>query len=141
MKTYKLSTPIIIFIYGILGFVSLIGVIAVFQVFKGEVGRLPVEPFLLIWLVVLAWAWYFYGRIPIAITWRDEGVLEFKSLMGTTRVPVQDLIAVKASPMYWGFIRITYNGGSLRLICQMTGLYELLSTVKVRNPHVEITGC
>jgi hypothetical protein len=141
MKTYKLSTPIIIFIYGILGFVSLIGVIAVFQVFKGEGGLFPVIPFLLIWIVVLAWVWYLYGRIPVAITWRDEGVLEFKSLMGTTRVPVQDLIAVKASLMYWGFIKITYNGGSLRLICQMTGLYELLSTVKAHNPRVEITGC
>jgi hypothetical protein len=112
MKTYKLSTPIIIFIYGILGFVSLIGVIAVFQVFKGEGGLFPVIPFLLIWIVVLAWVWYLYGRIPVAITWRDEGVLEFKSLMGTTRVPVQDLIAVKASLMYWGFIKITYNGAA-----------------------------
>lgn len=141
MKTYKLSRPTLIFIYGLLGFVSLIGVIVVFQSFKGGVGLFPVQPFLIVWLGVLAWIWYVYARIPVTITWRDEGVLEFKGLIGTTQVRVEDLITIKATPLYWGFIKITYNGGSLRLLCQITGLYELLGAVKAANPRVEITGC
>ncbi len=141
MKTYKLSRSTIIFVYGLLGFISLIAIIAVSLGFGGEEGMFPGQPFLIIWLVLLAGAWYFYGRIPVAITWRDEEVLEFKSLMGTIRVPVQDIIAVKATPLTWGFIKIIYNGGSLRLMCQITGLYELLGTVKAHNPQVEITGC
>jgi hypothetical protein len=141
MTTYKLSRFTIIFSYGLLGFFSLIGIIAFFQSFRGEAGLFPAQPFLLIWLLLLAWIWYFYGRIPMAITWQDEGVLEFKSLLTTTRVPVKDIIAIKATPLTWGFIKLTHNRGSLRLICQMTGFYELLGRVKAQNPQVEIDGC
>jgi hypothetical protein len=141
VKTYKVSRSILIFIYGLLGFVSLIGAIVVFQSFRGGVDRFPAQPFLIIWVGVLVWIWYVYARIPVAITWRDEGVLEFKSLIATTAVPVEDLIAIKATPLSWGIIRITYQGGSLRLLCQITGLYELISAVKAANPRVEITGC
>ncbi len=141
MKIYKLSRSILIFIYGLLGFVSLIGAIVVFQSFRGGVGRFPAQPFLILWAGMLVWIWYVYARIPVAITWRDEGVLEFKSLIATTAVPVEDLIAIKATPLSWGFIRITYQGGSLRLLCQITGLYELIGAVKAANPRVEITGC
>jgi hypothetical protein len=56
-------------------------------------------------------------------------------------VPVQDIYAFKATPLSWGFIRVTYNGGSLKLFTQITGLYELIGTVKARNPGVEIVGC
>jgi hypothetical protein len=141
VKTYKLSRATLIFIYGLLGFVSLIGAIVAFQTFKGGGGLLPAQPFFIVWLGVLAWVWYVYARIPVAITWRDEGGLEFKSLIGATEVRVEDLIAIKATPLSWGFIKVTYNGGSLRLLCQITGLYELLSTVKAANPRVEIIGC
>jgi hypothetical protein len=141
VKTYKLSRSTLIFIYGLLGFVSLIGVMAVFQGFKGGVGQFPVQLFFIVWLGVLAWVWYVYARIPVAITWRDEGVLEFKSLIATTAVPVEDVIAIKATPLSWGFIKITYQGGSLRLLCQITGLHELIGAVKAANPRVEITGC
>jgi voltage-gated potassium channel Kch len=141
VKTYKLSRATLIFIYGLLGFVSLIGVIAIFQGFRGGVALSPAQPFFIVWLGVLAWVWFIYGRIPVTITWRDEGVLEFKSLIATTQVPVEDVIAIKATPLSWGFIKITYQGGSLRLLCQITGLYELLGAVKAKNPGVEIVGC
>jgi hypothetical protein len=141
VKTYKLSRSILIFIYGLLGFVSLIGAIVVFQSFRSGVGQFPAQPFLILWAGMLVWIWYIYARIPVAITWRDEGVLEFKSLIGTSAVPVEDLIAIKATPLSWGMIRITYRGGSLRLLCQITGLYELIGAVKAANPRVEITGC
>ena len=141
MKTYKLSRPILIFIYGLLGMVSLAGVIVVFLGLKGGDGWFPAQPWLIVWLGFLAWVWYFYARIPVAITWREEGVLEFKSLIRTTQVPVQEIIAIKATPLSWGFIKLTYNGGSLRLLTQMTGLYEIIGAVKTSNPRVEIAGC
>lgn len=141
MKTYKLSRPLIFFIYGLLGLVSLAGVMAIFLGLKGGEGRVPAQPWLLVWLGVLAWVWQVYARIPLAITWREEGVLEFKSLVGTTQVPVHEIMAIKATPLNWGFIKLTYQGGSLRLLTQMTGLYELLGAIKAGNPGVEITGC
>jgi hypothetical protein len=121
--------------------VSLGGVVAVFLGLQGGDGRFPAHPWLIVWLGILAWVWYVYARIPVAITWRDEGVLEFKSLVGTTQVPVQEIIAIKATPLNWGFIKLTYHGGSLRLLTQMTGLYELIGAIKAGNPGVEIAGC
>ena len=141
MKTYKLSRWTLIFIYGLLGFVSLMGVIVIFLGFRGGATPGPALPFCSLWLGVLAWLWLIYARIPLTITWRDEGILEFKSLVATTQVPVEDVIAIKATPLSWGFIKITCRGGSFRLLCQITGLYELIGAVKAKNPRVEIVGC
>jgi hypothetical protein len=141
MKTYKVYSLNLIFVYIMLGFLTLI---AGFMAYRsvGESGVLwAVSPTMILCFGVLAWVWYFYLRIPVAITWHEEGVLEFKSPMGTTRVPAVDIIAIKAVPLSWGFIKITYNNGSLRIVSQITGLYELLGAIKGANPQVEIRGC
>ncbi len=141
MTTYRISRSVLVFIYGLLGVISVVGVVMFLQGFEGGHGQFRVQPFFILWLGIVAVVWYVYARIPVSITWRDEQVLEFKSIVTTTLVPVQDLIAIKATPLNWGFIKIIYHGGSFRLICQITGLYELLFTIKARNPQVEITGC
>ena len=141
MTTYRITRSALIFIYSLLGFVSLMGVVAVYLGLWGSPGIFPDQPFMILLLGIMIWIWVVYARIPLTITWRDDQLLEFKSLISTTLVPVQNLIAVKATPLSWGFIKLTYQGGSLRLLCQITGLYELLTTIKNLNPGVEITGC
>ena len=141
MKTYKVLRLNLIFLYALLGFLTCIGFLAGHLIFVGP--EVPKASGLMgiVWLGVLAWVWFFYLRIPVTITWRDDGVLEFKSPIRTTEVPVADLIAIKAMPLSWGFIKFTYTRGSLRLINQITGLYELISAIKAANPRVEVTGC
>ena len=141
MTTYRITRSAFIFIYSLLGFVSLMGVVAVYLGLWGSPGIFPDQPFMILLLGIMIWIWVVYARIPLTITWRDDQLLEFKSLISTTLVPVQNLIAVKATPLSWGFIKLTYQGGSLRLLCQITGLYELLTTIKNLDPGVEITGC
>jgi hypothetical protein len=141
VKTYRVLRLNLIFLYVLLGFLTLIGVLVGYQGFVQPEAPTALSLIEIVWGAILAWVWFFYLRIPVTITWRDEGVLEFKSPIRTTEVPVADLIAIKAVPLSWGFIRITYNGGSLRLINQITGLYELLGAVKAANPGVEIEGC
>jgi hypothetical protein len=141
VKTYRVLRLNLIFLYVLLGFLTLLGVFLGYQGFVQPEVPKALRLIEIVWFGVLAWVWFFYLRIPMTITWRDEGVLEFKSPIRTTEVPVADLIAIKAVPLSWGFIRITYNGGSLRLINQITGLYELLGAVKAANPRVEIEGC
>jgi hypothetical protein len=141
VKTYKVIPVNLIFLYTLLGFVTLVGAYAGYQGFMQPEAPAAVSLIGIVWFGVLAWIWYFYLRIPVAITWRDEGVLEFKSLIRTIAVPVSDIIAIKAVPLSWGFIKIVYNGGSLKLLNQITGLYELIGAVKAANPQVEITGC
>jgi len=141
VKTYRVLRLNLIFLYVLLGFLTLIGVFVAYEGFVRPGAPSGMGYIEIVWFALVAWIWYFYLRIPVAITWRDEGVLEFKSPIRTTEVPVSDLIAIKAMPLSWGFIRITYNGGSLRLINQITGLYELIGAVKAQNPRVEIKGC
>jgi len=141
MKTYKVVPLNLIFLYALLGFLTLIGVFVGYQGFKRPEALGALHLIEIVWFVVLAWIWYYYLRIPVAITWREEGVLEFKSPIRTIAVPVDEIIAIKAVPLSWGVIRITYKGGSLRLINQITGLYELIGAVKAANPLVEIKGC
>jgi len=141
MKIYKVVLFPLIFLYVMLGLLTLVGIILWGRGFGPPGGPAGVDLFLVIWLAVLAWIWYFYLNIPITITWRDEGVLEFKSPLGTTVVPVSEVTAIKATPMHWGFLKVTYRSGSLRLLTQMTGLYELIGTVKAHNPEVQIWGC
>jgi hypothetical protein len=141
MKTYKAYSLNLTFVYVMLGIVTLVAGYVVFRGLGQGGLAWPLSPMMIIWLGVLAWVWYFYLRIPGAITWHEEGVLEFKSPLGTTRVPVADIIAIKALPLTWGFIKVTYKDGSLRILSQITGLYELLSNIKAQNPLVEIKGC
>jgi hypothetical protein len=141
VKTYKVLRLNLVFLYVLLGFLTGLGFLVGHLTFVGPGATSALGLMEIVWFVILAWLWFFYLRIPMTITWRDDGVLEFKSPIRTTEVPVADLIVIKAMPLSWGFIRITYNRGSLRLINQITGLYELLGTIKAANPRVEITGC
>jgi hypothetical protein len=141
VKTYKVLRLNLVFLYVLLGFLTLIAVFVGYQGFVQPEAPKALALMEIVWLVILAGVWFFYLRIPMTITWRDEAVLEFKSPIRTTEVPVADLIAIKAMPLSWGFIRITYNGGSVRLINQITGLYELIGAIKAANPRVEIIGC
>jgi hypothetical protein len=140
MKTYRVLRLNLIFLYALLGFLTLVGVVVEYTRFFYP-GAPAMGYIDIVWFAVVAWLWFFYLRIPVAITWREEGVLEFKSPIRTTAVPVDEIIAIKAVPLGWGFIRIKYHGGSLRLMNQITGLYELIGAVKAQNPRVEIKGC
>ena len=141
MKTYKVIQLNLVFLYALLGILTLMGAFVAYQGFMRSEAPAAVSLFEIVWLAILAWIWFFYLRIPVGITWRDDGVLEFKSPIRTVEVPVADIIAIKAVPLSWGFIKIVYNGGSLKLLNQITGLFELIGAVKAANPRVEITGC
>jgi hypothetical protein len=140
MKVYKLVKPILFSFWVILLLMTAIGLFMVFQGFKaGEVSG--VREVSLLWLGILAWIWYFYLRIPFEIRLRDDNVLEFVSVIKTTVVAPRDLISIKGALLNLGFIKVKHTGGSIRLICQITGLYELIYTVKGLNPDIEIAGC
>jgi hypothetical protein len=140
MKVYKLVKPILFSFWVILLLMTAIGLFMVFQGFKaGEASG--VREVSLLWLGLLAWIWYLYLKIPFEIRLRDDNVLEFVSVIQTTVVAPRDLISIKGMPWHLGFIKVKHTGGSLRLICQITGLYEVIYTMKALNPDLEIVGC
>ncbi len=139
MKVYRLETPILYFIYAILLFVTGINLWVMIQSFQE--GLTPVPWFFAVILGVLLLVWNVYLRIPYAIARGDDDVLTFKSLLQRTVVAPRDIVSIKALPLSLGFIKLKHKAGALRLLCQVTGLYELIHMVKSMNPAVEIKGC
>jgi hypothetical protein len=141
MKVYKLVTPVRYLLWGILVFLAGIGVVVGVQGLAVAGAPPDLKGISLLWLGIVAWIWYVYLRIPFEITLRDDNLLKFKSVLKTTVVAPGDLVSIKGAPLSLGFINVKHTGGTIRLICQMTGLYELIYTVKSMNPAVEIKGC
>jgi hypothetical protein len=143
MKVYKLVRSLWFFLWALLLFLTGIGVaVAVLAGREFTEGSPPgLKGLPLIWLGILFWIWYFYLKIPFEIRFRDDNLLEFKSVIRTTVVAPRDIISIKGVPLSQGFIKVRHAGGTIRLLCQITGLYELIYTVKTLNPEVEIQGC
>jgi len=141
MTVYKLSTSMFIFLMAMLVSIALLGLAILIPALFSQDEIRPAPWFALVWFGFLSWVWFFYLRIPYAITYLDDDSLEFRGLIRKTRVPVKDIISIKAVPLAAGFIKIKTRRGSIRLINQITGLYELLGRVKALNPEVEIKGC
>jgi hypothetical protein len=139
MKVYKLGAPTLYVIYAIL--LILTGIVLLVTVKSFQDRLTPVPWFFALLLGVMLLVWNFYLRIPFAITRGDDNVLTFKSVLRRTRVAPSDIVSIKAMPLTLGFIKLKHRGGTLRLICQITGLYELIYTVQSLNPAVEIKGC
>jgi hypothetical protein len=140
MKAYKLVKTVLFSFWAILLSMTAVGLFMAFLGFRG--GNPPgVSDVALLWLGLLAWIWYLFLRIPFEIRLRDDNVLEFVSVIRTTVVAPRDLVSIKGMPWHLGFIKVKHTGGAIRLICQITGLYELIYTVKTLNPDIEIVGC
>ena len=141
MKVYKLVKPVVVLVWVILIFMAGIGIFVGVQGFVAAGAPPELKGISLLWLGIVLWIWYVYLRIPFEITFRDDNLLEFKSVLKTTAVAPGDIVSIKGTPLSLGFINVKHTGGTIRLLCQMTGLYELIYTVKTLNPAVEIKGC
>lgn len=140
MKTYRLSRQILLFLYGLLGFMTLLGLILAFNVFWAGVWG-PQFVVLPVWLGVLAWVWYAYLRIPYAIGWREDDTIEIRSPLRRLTLTPQEIVAIKGMFLSPGFLRLKHSGGTVRLMAQMDGLHEFISRVRAANPAVEVKGC
>jgi len=141
MKVYKLVKPVKFLLGAILIFMAGIGVVVGVQGFAAAGAPPELKGISLLWLGIVLWIWYVYLKIPFEIRFRDDNLLEFKSVIKTTVVAPGDIVSIKGAPLSLGFINVRHTGGTIRLICQITGLYELIYTVKTLNPAVEIKGC
>ena len=141
MKTYHLAKSVLFLPLAALAILLLV-VLAVLLPSFLRPGAHPPPLFLgLVWVAVLVIFFFSYLRVPYAITWMADDFLEFRGPLLRTLVPVSDIISIKALPVKPGFIKINHRRGSIRLINQITGLYELIGRIKALNPGVEIKGC
>lgn len=140
MKVYPASATFLVFLYSLLTFLTL-GGLAVFVL--GVTGT-PVNPavwLLPVGLVILAWAWSVYLKIPFKIYFQDDHTLEFKSFFRVVTLSPQDIVTIRGRSWVPGFLQVRHSRGQLLLTTHMRGIQELIALIKEENPTVQVTGC
>lgn len=146
MKKYNLfiSRASVVFMLLLLTILTLFVPVLFLLIFDNPNNRPP--GFLIIpWLLIWAWNWWAYLRIPYQIQVFDDGRIEFKSLIHTTVIWNTDLISIRpyGGKLGWGngFYVIKHRNGKIRIFQQFTGFFEFLSLLNSTNPNFKIMGC
>jgi hypothetical protein len=71
----------------------------------------------------------------------NEGVIEFRSVVRKSVVPVAEIKSVRAKPYALGFVDVRHGRGTVHLISQMDGFHDFVFTIKSLNPAAKIEGC
>ena len=140
MREFRASATFLVFLYAFLSFLTLGGL----AVFVLGITRTPVGRgvwFIPPGLVILAWLWWVYLRIPFIISWQDDHTLEFKSLFRVVTLSLQDIVAIQERCWVPGFLQVTHTTGKLMLTTQMKGIEELITLIKENNPTIQVSGC
>jgi hypothetical protein len=139
MRQFRGSVTFLVFLYSFLTLLTL-GGLAVFALglTGSPVGRA-------VWLMplvllLLAWAWRVYLKIPFIISVQDGQTLEFKSFLQVVTLSPQDIVGIREGFLLPGFFEIRHTTGKLLLTTQMTDLPELMALIKKENPAVEVSG-
>lgn len=139
MKEFRGSVTFLVFLYSFLTFLTL-GCLAVFAL--GITGS-PVGWGVWVMppvLVLLAWVWWVYLKLPFIISFQDDHTLEFKSFLRVVNLAPQDIVAIRERYLLPGFFQIRHTTGKLVLTTQMTDIPELLALIKKENPAVKVAG-
>ena len=140
MKEFRASATFLVFLYSLLAFLTLGGLaVFVLGITRTPVGRT-------VWfippgLVILAWLWWVYLKIPFIISFQDDHTLEFKSLVREVILYPQDIVAIRERCLIPGFLQITHSTGKMMLTTQMTDIPGLIALIKEENPAVHISAC
>ncbi|MEJ2226218.1 MAG: hypothetical protein P8X49_13895 [Syntrophobacterales bacterium] len=140
MKEFRASATFLVFLYALLAFLTLGGL----GVFVLGITGTPVGWevwFILPGLVIMAWLWWVYLRIPFIISFQDDHTLEFKSLVQEVILSPQDIVAIREGCLIPGFLQVTHSTGKLMLTTQMTDMPGLIALIKEENPGVDISAC
>jgi hypothetical protein len=97
-------------------------------------------PLILFWCAALAWNWYILLGIPYEIRFEAPGLLSFVSLRGTTSLAVTTLHSLKPYRGGGGVYVLHHEGGTIRVIAQITGFHEAVTRIKAINPDFEVVG-
>ena len=133
MKTYK-CWPAFLLLISCLGIMTLLGIYIGIE----KLGRSDPVWFYILFMCFLGYGWYEYLRIPFEITIRADNLIEFRSVLKRTTVSPHEIESIKV----WGggMIKIKRKGGALRMLGQMDGFHDFISTVKSLHPSIELKG-
>jgi hypothetical protein len=127
VKSYRAKRSTLVFTFGFLGFLT---VLTVFGVFYAE----P-QLFFAAFLLVLAWRWNQLLKTPVEVRTRDDGVIEFRGVIGRRELRVDEIKSVmRVGRGYW----IEHGDGSTNLYGNMEGIEDFLAELRAMNPALEV---
>ena|SRR2546423_5572266 len=144
MRLYRLyiAKPILVFHLLMLAALVFAGIIGSITGAAGKLGPDgPPAGVFLVFLVVPLFTAYMCLRIPFEIKMRDDGLIEFRSVLRRTTIPLVGIKSVRAKPYVLGFVDVVHNTGTVHLLSQMDGFHDFVLTIKSLNPEVKIVGC
>ena len=100
-------------------------------------GAFYAEPqlFFVAFLLVLAWRWSQLVKTPVEVREREDGVIEFRGVIGRTELRVDQIEKVlRVGRGYW----LEHGGGSLNLYGNMEGIEDFLAHLRAANPELEV---
>jgi hypothetical protein len=127
VKTYRAKRSTLVFTFGFLGTLTALTIIGVFYA----------EPqlFFAAFLLVLAWRWNQLLKTPVEVRMRDDGVIEFRSVVGRRELRVDEIKRVmRVGRGYW----LEYGDGSLNLYGNMEGIEDFLAHLRAVDPALEV---
>ena len=144
MRLYKLylAKPLLIFFLLMVAawvFAPVIGIVVGLAGKFGSDGP-PAWIFLII-LVGGLFTAYMWLRIPFEIKMRDDGLIEFHSVLRRTTISSVEIKSVRAKPYALGFVDVVHRTGTVHLVSQMDGFHNFISTIQSLNSEVKIAGC
>lgn len=127
MKTYRARRSTLVFT---LGFLALLTGLTIFGVFYAE----P-QLFFVAFLLVLGWRWHQILKSPVAVSLGDDGVVEFRSMIGRLKMSVDQIKGItRVGRGYY----LEHEGGSLNLYGNMEGIEDLLARLESLNPALKV---
>jgi hypothetical protein len=146
-QKWGVTIPAVVFVLLPTVFVVLylLGAIPTRELNAGEVGYFPLFPFGLFWVIGLLYVWTIL-TLPFRITVTPDKRLEFKSLIRTTSIAVQDVKSIEPSYVWFvqipaTVLRLNHATGTIRFIGQFTDQHVLVSELKQESPGVVLLGC
>jgi hypothetical protein len=82
-------------------------------------------------------SWWFYSRVPLSITFRDDGNIQFKSLSKTMEISAQNIHTIYED----GFFRdiaVLHSGGRIAVQTGMPNVLDFIETARKHNPSIEV---
>lgn len=133
LKTYK-CLRMFLFIFSGLCFLTLVGI------YIGIAKLSSTDPvwFYILWMCFLVWSWYEFMKLPYEITIRNGNSIQFCSVLKRVTISPHEIESIKA----WGAgtIKIKHKDGAIRMVAQMNGFHDFISTVMSLNPSIELKG-
>lgn len=142
-KIYHLYLPpgSKILVFGLLTVFTVVGIVFFLGIFPVFRTGAPPRLFGLIWLLMVAWNWYYVLSIPHSISVANTGEIAFQSLLGQKSMMSAEIESIVPQGSHFGFLIVRTARGKIRLLNQFDGFHEFISRLKELNPSVGLRGC